>query len=201
MPDERYIIAVHECGHCCTALALGKPAHSLELTPQGGGEFREHTVAAWEPRDEQGRKRFRDAVLASYKPTDHDRDEVWPLLLISFGGICAQRRYCGTAAPLFEHLGEFDQRQRDDLAKAVTESPAEAQAFLNMAQTEASWIINHSWAEVTLLADELALRGKLDADDIQAVIELGPAARRRRHWEQLIARAEASGITLVPRGV
>jgi hypothetical protein len=33
------------------------------------------------------------------------------------------------------------------------------------------------------------------------ILENGPAARRRRHWEQLTARAQLSGMTLLPRGV
>jgi hypothetical protein len=179
MPDERYIIAVHECGHCCTALALGKPSHSLELTPQGGGEFREHTVASWEPRDEQGRKRFRDAVLASYKPTNHDRDEVWPLLLISFGGILAQRMFCGSAAPQFEHFGEHDRKQREDLAKAVTESTSEAQSLLLAAQAATADILNPRWNQVTALADALMLYGKLNADEIKIIATAGPGHSAR----------------------
>ena len=62
-------------------------------------------------------------------------------------------------------------------------------------------IIDSRWQQVVALAGELELRGKLDADDIRGILENGPAARRRRHWEQLTARAQLSGMTLVPRGV
>jgi hypothetical protein len=197
MHDERDIVAHHECGHAAVALALGKPAHSLELTEGGGGQFREYPVASWEPRDREGLEKFRDAVLASYKPTEPDRAEVLTLVMISFGGILAQRRLCGTSALWFEHWDEHDRRQRHDLAKVVTESDSEARAFLNSAQTETAMIIDSRWQQVTALAGELALRGKLDAAQIKAIIELGPAARRRRAWDQIVA--QTSGATLVSR--
>jgi hypothetical protein len=190
--DQRLVVSIHESGDAVVSIAVGKPADSLCLTENGGGEFREHPVAAWEPRDEQGRKRFRDAVLASYKPTDHDRDEVWPLLLISFGGICAQRRLCGSAAASFEHLGEFDREQREDLAKAITESPDEARQLLNAAQAKAGAIIDHGWPAILRLADALMLRGKLDDHEIRIAVTGGPAWRRRASWDEVVARSRAA---------
>jgi hypothetical protein len=196
--DERHIIAIHESGHAIVSIAVGKPAAMLCLTEGGGGRFYERPPESWEPKPEH-RAQFYRAVIASYGP--RDQPEVLTLLMISFGGILAQRRFCGSAAAAFEYFGEHDRKQREDLSRAVTESTDEARAFLNSAQAETAMIIDSRWQQVVALAGELALRGKLDADDIRGILENGPAARRRRHWEQLTARAQLSGMTLVPRGV
>jgi hypothetical protein len=120
-------------------------------------------------------------LVASYGP--RDQPEVLTLLMVSFGGICAQRRALGSSAPAFEHLGEFDRKQREDLAKAVTSSPDEARAFLNSAQAETVMIIDSRWRHVVALARELVLRGRLDADEIRIIMTAGPARRRRAACE------------------
>jgi hypothetical protein len=66
---------------------------------------------------------------------------------------------------------------------------------------QAEQIISEHWIAIEALAAELLLHRRLGAEQIKAIIEQGPAARRHRHWEQLTARAQLSGMTLVPRGV
>ena len=123
-------------------IAWAEVLHCFQLHEQGGGRFLD--VEGWNPRPED-RENFRAAVLASYRPSERDRAEVWPVLVISYVGILAQRRYLGPSrALLYEHLGEFDQRQRQDIARVVTSNPEEALALLSMASTEACWIINQS---------------------------------------------------------
>jgi hypothetical protein len=59
----------------------------------------------------------------------------------------------------------------------VTKTPAEARLFLLAAESEAQFIVDHDWGHIEALAGELALRGRLDANDITAIISLGPRKR------------------------
>jgi hypothetical protein len=112
--------------------------------------------------------------------------------------LAAQRRLVGSD---FDEYGDSDIEQARSIARAVTGSPAESSELLAHAQEQAGQIIDRSWHQIEALAAELLLHRRLGAEQIVAIIELGPAARRRRHWEQLVARAEASGMTLVAREV
>jgi hypothetical protein len=54
---------------------------------------------------------------------------------------------------------------------------------------------------IEALAGELLLHRRLDAVQIMSVLEEGPAARRRRHWQEITDRARSAGMMLVPRGL
>jgi hypothetical protein len=139
--------------------------------------------------------------LASYWPTEHDRAETWPLLVIGAAGLVAQRKYLGASAATFEYLGGSDEQQSRDIAAVVTETAGEALGLLNMARSEARWIVDHGWDRILRLAVELGLRGKLDQGAIKEILEEPASVRRRKAWAQLTERVQAAGLVLSPRGV
>ena len=137
--------------------------------PQRFGWARKAEGSLWIARAGDRRPEYRESFRAAVLKSFHDMDrekaaaEVWPILLVSFGGICAQRRYCGSAAAAFEHFDRHDCEQREALARAACGSDEEARTFLALAAAETARIIDHSWNQVLLLAGELALCGQLDA--------------------------------------
>ena len=163
--DERLVIAVHECGHCVISLFLGLGAATLRLGSESGGEFVDRE--GWRPPTDY-RESFRAAVLKSFHDMDRRKGkaEAWPILLVSFGGVCAQRQYCGSAAARFEYLDGHDRKQRRDIARAVAATAAEAQDLLDEAQGEAAWIVEQSWPRLVLLAGELVRHGRLSSEQI-----------------------------------
>jgi hypothetical protein len=107
----------------------------------------------------------------------------------------------GAALTAVEQKIAAAERSRDGLVEALILiderlGAAEARAFLNSARAEASQIIDRSWLQVTRLAGELALRGRLDANDIRAIISLGPGALRRWQWERRVAGAQGFALTV-----
>jgi hypothetical protein len=191
MPDDR-IVACHESGHVLAAHALGQSISTVELTDTGG-EFRPFARESWEPVTVEGKQAFRDAVLDSLGP-DH-LEEMLPTMISLLAGLAAQRRLVGHA---HDDYGDSDVRQCEEISRAV--APGGERELLAHARERAESIVASHWHQVEALAAELLLHRQLDAGQIAAIIKEGPAARRRRHWEQLTARAQASGVTLVPRG-
>jgi hypothetical protein len=59
---------------------------------------------------------------------------------------------------------------------------------------QAEQIVARHWVAVEALASELLLRRKLDAAQIMDVIVLGPAARRRRSWDQIVAQTRPMSV-------
>ena len=100
------------------------------------------------------------------------------MLLVGYGGLVAQRIHCGALAGMFEHFAAHDCKQGQDLARAVSESDSEAQSLLLAAQAAAADILNPRWNQVFVVADELCLSGRLDADEIKIITTAGPACRR-----------------------
>jgi hypothetical protein len=192
MPDDR-IVAHHEAGHVIAAYALGQSISTVELTDTGG-EFRPFARESWEPTTAEGKQAFRDAVLRSIG--SGNLEEMLPTMISLLAGLAAQRRVVGCA---YDDYANHDVRQCEEISRAV--APGAERELLAHVQEQAEQIVARHWPAIERLADELLLHRRLDAGQIVAVIEEGPAARRRRHWEQTIARAEASGLTLLPRGV
>src|ERR1700738_240552 len=73
---ERLIVATHEAGHCCVALALGKPAAELSLTEGGGGQFKESV--GWEPRPEHRDAKLVSRMQAVVQRTPHTAPDLLP---------------------------------------------------------------------------------------------------------------------------
>jgi hypothetical protein len=200
--DDR-VVAHHEAGHAVAALAFGRPAFSLMLGPDGG-EFRETApppvLEECERAGPETEIKFFEAIVkATLSPSDAEKQ--WSRLVGLFAGRAAQRVIAGTE---FDSYAAGDLFQARTIAGAITKSPSQADALLREAEMMANAVVTEGWAKVEALASELIARRSLDAEQIKATIEtatLGAGARRRRHWEQLVARAEASGMTLVAREV
>jgi hypothetical protein len=64
--------------------------------------------------------------------------------------------------------------------------------LLACAEAEAERIVAQHWQQIETLATELLVWRRLDAEQIKTTIEsalLGPAARRRKNWEQRVVGA------------
>jgi hypothetical protein len=173
--------------------ALGQSISTVELTPTGG-EFKPFAPTDWESVPEN-RERFRDAVLQSLGP--QHIDEMLPTMVSLSAGLAAQRRLIGRA---HDDYADHDINQCEAIARAVTNSPLAACNLVAHAMEQAEQIVDRHWHAIEALAGELLLRRKLDAGQIRDVIVLGPAARRRKSWDQIVAQTKAAfGGALVSR--
>jgi hypothetical protein len=194
MPDDR-IVAHHEAGHVIAAHALGQSISTVELTDTGG-EFRPFERATWEPTTAEGKQAFRDAVLRSIGP--ENLEEMFLTMVSLLAGLAAQRRLIGHA---HDDYADADLDQCEGIARAVTRSPVAACDPVAHTQERADRIVAHHWAAIETLAAELLLHRRLDVKQIMDIIVLGPAARRRRAWDQIVAQTKAAfgGATLAVR--
>jgi hypothetical protein len=141
----------------------------------------------------QGRSPWLDSIGPQHL------DEMLPTMISLSAGLAAQRRLVGRT---HDDYADADMRQCGQISRAV--APGGERELLAHAQGQADRIVAEHWHEIEAVAAELLLHRRLDAAQITDIVKtasLGPAARRRRHWEQLVARAEASGMTLVAREV
>jgi hypothetical protein len=195
--DER-VISFHESGHAIAAIAFNRPVFSMSIGPDGG-ETRETApspaleLAECAGPDAENRL-FEVVVKATLSPTDAERQ--WPRLVGLLAGRASQRMIAG---PEFDHYAEGDMHQARVIAGAITETTSQADALLREAEMMAISVVTNEWTKIEALAAELLVRRKLDAAQIRAVIQvasLGPAARRRRAWEQHTAGAQAFALAV-----
>jgi hypothetical protein len=131
-------------------------------------------------------------VLQSLGPQHFE--EMLPTMVGLLAGLAAQRRIVGRA---HDDYADADLDQCEGIARAVTSSPVAACDLVAYAMGQADQIVSRFWHQIEALASELLLHRRLDADEIKAIIVLGPAARRRRAWDTVFARL--GNATLVAR--
>jgi hypothetical protein len=159
-------ISYHEAGHAVVQRALGQPVAEVFIGANRGGGCRSVPARPW-AEDDAAQAKLLNAVVSGLRPSARARNIFFPdLVSLAAGGI-AQRR-AGV-----DHAGcssSDDLHKIYVVAKAVTESPADARRLIAEVERKADQLVTLHWCAVTALARELARRRTLDGDAIDLIL-------------------------------
>jgi len=167
------LAAHHEAAHACWNFFNKRPVHDVRINGEGegGGEFRATERSTVELSDTNDPKeRAKQDLMIMSALVDEETRRTWLDELIGFAvSKAAQHRY-GARGEFYDRVCGHDDLVIDRVIAVMTKSPQQAWQYRQEIEVRADVFVRRHWQDITRLAEEIFRHGRLDRQQIEAVL-------------------------------
>jgi hypothetical protein len=199
------IAAHHEAGHACWNFFHGTPIYDVQINGEGlgGGEFRATPGPKVELSDGNDvKQRAKEDLRIMAALVDENTREEWLRHLPGFACPKYAQHLFGARGAFYDAVCEHDYLVIDRVLNAITRDPETRRRYRAEIEHRAKVFVVGYWREITRLANEIFKHGRLDREQIEAVLAPPPVVPRampRRPGDEPNFFRRCDGFVISPK--